>query len=251
LVLEGYAQQSISDFEIIIADDGSNEETKHLIQKAQTKISIPIKHIWHEDLGFRAAKIRNLAVSKTNSDYLIFTDGDCIPSRNFVKSHLKYVEDGWFLAGGRILLSRKFTHQIIQEKLYIHNWNKRLFFKEFTNKNINKILPLFIKLPQLNFIRKRTPKRWQEARTCNLSLFRKDFIDVGGFNENFTGWGKEDSDLVVRLIQSGVFYKNLRFTSPIFHLWHEENVRNNLDQNEILFQQSLKTTQKHGDRIYN
>ena len=227
-VLEGYLAQSDGDFEMIVADDGSTMATKDLIEQYQAKSPFPIKHVWQEDLGFRASSIRNRAIAATDSPYLIFTDGDCIPSRNFVASHRKLLESGCFLSGNRILLSESFTMKVLKEKVPVHEWSLSHWLLARVKGQINRVLPL-IRLPGIR--RKNAPDRWEGVKTCNLSAWRDDLCKINGLDESYAGWGLEDSDLVIRLLRSGVKHKSARFSALVFHLWHPENDRSRLAEN--------------------
>lgn len=241
-VLEGYLAQTDADFEVLVADDGSTAQTAQIIEQYQTRASFPIRHIWQEDEGFRAAAIRNRALAATTADYIVFTDGDCIPPRGFVEAHRALSEPGWFLAGNRLMLTRDFTEQVLCDKLPIHLWTLRHWLAARAHGQITRLLP-FIRLPRLGWLRKLAPCRWQGAKTCNLSAFRSDLLKVNGLDESYTGWGLEDSDLVIRLIRAGVHHKSARFSVPLFHLWHKENDRSNLEQNQQRLQTVL--TAKH------
>lgn len=229
-VLEGYLVQADSDFELLVADDGSAEETAEVVRRFQARASFPIRHVWQEDAGFRVATIRNRALAATVADYVVFTDGDCIPPADFVACHRALSEPGWFVAGNRLMLSREFTEQVLREKLPIYLWCTQDWLAARRRGYIQRTLPL-IRLPNLGPLRKLTPRRWQGAKTCNLSAFRADLLKVNGLDESYTGWGLEDSDLVIRLIRAGVYHKSARFSVPLFHLWHRENDRSKLEQN--------------------
>ena len=98
-VLDGFIAQTGHDFELIVADDGSTDDTRRLIEDYARRAPFPLRHVWQEDRGFRAAAIRNRALAATRADYVIFTDGDCIPFRDFVAQHRRLAEPGRFLAG--------------------------------------------------------------------------------------------------------------------------------------------------------
>lgn len=229
-VLEGYLAQTDTDFEVLVADDGSTAETAQVVAQYQARAPFPIRHIWQEDAGFRAAAIRNRALAATAADYIVFTDGDCIPPRDFVAAHRALSEPGWFLAGNRLMLTRDFTEQVLHDKLPLHLWTIHQWLAARTRGQIERLLP-FVRLPRLGWLRKLAPRRWQGAKTCNLSAFRSDLLKVNGLDESYTGWGLEDSDLVIRLIRAGIYHKSARFSVPLFHLWHGENDRSNLEQN--------------------
>lgn len=236
--LTAYLAQTDSNFEVLVADDGSTAETAQVVQYFQSQAKFPIQHIWQEDDGFRAAAIRNRALAATVADYIIFTDGDCIPLLDFVERHRMLSEQGCFLSGNRLLLSPKFTLQVLSEKLPVHTWHWMPWLGAKLRGDINRILPL-MQLPNLLGWRKRSPQRWQGAKTCNLSAWREDLLKVNGLDESYTGWGQEDSDLVVRLIRTGIVNKSARFAAPVLHLWHKENDRSQLEENQRRLQQVL------------
>ena len=122
-VLEGFCCQTDRDFTLTVADDGSTEQTAAVVRLFEQRNAIPMVHVWQEDHGFRAAAIRNRAVASTNADYIIFTDGDCVPSRDFVKAHKTLAEPGHFLGANRVLLGESFTTRVLRERLPIHTWN--------------------------------------------------------------------------------------------------------------------------------
>jgi glycosyltransferase involved in cell wall biosynthesis len=239
-VLEGYLSQADNNFELLVADDGSRQDTMQVVQQFQARATFSIQHIWQEDDGFRAAAIRNRALAATDADYIIFTDGDCIPLIDFVARHRLLSEQGSFLSGNRLLLSQRFTQEVLQEKIPVHLWRFGDWLKARVGGRINRLLPL-LQLPDLAW-RKRDPQRWQGAKTCNLSAFREDLLRVNGLDESYTGWGQEDSDLVVRLIRAGLINKSARFAAPVLHLWHKENDRSHLEENQRRLQQVLSAT---------
>jgi glycosyltransferase involved in cell wall biosynthesis len=223
LCLEALFAQNDSNFEIIIADDGSNISNVSLNKSYCTNSTIPIKYIYHEDQGFRAGTIRNKAVAQSAGVYLIFIDGDCVVRPGFVSKHRQLAEQGCFVPGNRVLLSQYFTKEVIKYNITLHNKNYWYFVMVSLQNKINRLMPFLI-LP-LGLFRKCQPKKWQKAMTCNLAMWRDDFLRVDGFDELFEGWGYEDSDLVIRLIHAGIKRKEGRFAVPVLHLWHSQNDR--------------------------
>lgn len=228
-VLLALQNQSLKNFEVLVADDGSTSETASLIHTLQAQLSYKLQHIWQKDEGFQAAKIRNKAVAATNSDYLIFIDGDCIPQPNFINKHMSLAESAWLVAGNRILLNSRFTNQVLTTQQNIYNKSLWYWLANRISGNCNRILPL-LSLSNGKW-RKLKSKKWRGIKTCNLGLWRKDFITVNGFDENYSGWGYEDSDLVIRLIRSGIRCKSGKFATAVLHLWHKEHDRSNTDTN--------------------
>jgi glycosyltransferase involved in cell wall biosynthesis len=240
-VLEGCLVQSDTNFEVIVADDGSTQDTADLIATYQARAPFSIKHVWQEDAGFRAAAIRNRALAATQAEYIIFADGDCVMPSDFVASHRRLAERGWFLSGNRLMLTQAFTEQVLRDKLPIHLWRTRDWLKARRRGQIERVLPL-VRLRGLDWLRKLLPRRWEGAKTCNLSAWREDLLRVNGLDESYTGWGLEDSDLVIRLLRAGIYNKSARFSVPVFHLWHRENDRSNLAENRRRLQEVLQAT---------
>lgn len=242
LVLQGYLAQTDREFELIVADDGSTDDTRQLVEKMAQASALPICHVWQEDQGFRAAAIRNRAALTTTADYLLFTDGDCIPSPGFVAAHRKLAEPGHFLAGNRILLSETLTAEVLAQQTPIFNWDMAQWRAARRSGGINRLLPLRA-LPLPDWLRNLSPQRWQGVKTCNLSFWRNDLERINGFDERYNGWGLEDSDLVIRLLHAGVRHKSARFSAPVFHLWHHEFDRLGLPENQARLKKLLQSTE--------
>lgn len=231
LILERLLLQLIKhpNCELIIADDGSDERTNFMINQfiVQAKDNYDINpnritHVWHEDIGFRKAKILNEAIRHSVGEYLIFLDGDCIIFDDFIVWHIKLMQHGYFVAGNRILLSAKFTNQLINQKISLTKvleWAYWQWALAFMTKKANKFLvPLRI---ISNFWRYLRVTDWKYPKGCNFSLWRKDMIAVNGFDEEFLGWGHEDADLFIRLLHYGIKIKDGKFAIPVLHLWHK------------------------------
>ncbi|MGZ8190530.1 MAG: glycosyltransferase family 2 protein [Methylococcaceae bacterium] len=238
LCLGSLFSQNDNAFEIIIADDGSTQANLELTKACCAKSPIPNQYVYHEDLGFRAGAIRNKAVALSKGDYLIFIDGDCILSPDFIAKHRQLAMPGHFVPGGRVLLSETFTQEVIGGQVLLHQKPLSYFVLLRLQKKINRLFPFF-RFP-LGYLRLLQSKNWQKAITCNLAVFKNDFIKVNGFDELFEGWGHEDSDLVMRLIHAGIKRKEGRFiVPPVLHLWHPQNDRTKRDLNYQRLQERL------------
>ena len=228
-VLDGFREQDTTDFELLIADDGSTAQTREVVERYANTAPHRVRHVWQEDEGFRAGAARNRALAQTSADYVIFTDGDCVPPPFFVRRHLELAERGYFLAANRMLLTESFTREVLQKRIPVHRWRAPRWLAAWMKREVNRALPL-LHLPDWAF-RTREPDRWSGVKTCNLSAWRSDLVRVNGFDERYSGWGLEDSDLVIRLLHAGVKHKSARFAAPVFHLWHCENDRTRLPEN--------------------
>lgn len=235
LVLLALTQQTLLPNEVIIADDGSGNETRLLIDQLSSQLNYSLKHVWQKDEGFQAAKIRNKAVLCTNNNYLIFLDGDCIPFPDFVEQHCLLAEPHWFVSGHRILLEKNLTEKILKKFLPIYKDSALRWLLYYFHRQTNRFFPLL--RIRLNKLRKLSSRRWQGAKSCNLGLWKKDFLTVNGFDESFIGWGYEDSDLVIRLIRAGIKRKSGKFAIPVIHLWHHQNNRDKEQINLNLLKQ--------------
>jgi glycosyltransferase involved in cell wall biosynthesis len=228
-VLRALAQQSERDFEILVADDGSGPDTTALVAAWRGGAGVPLLHVWQEHRGFRAGEIRNRAILSARGSYCIFLDGDCIPRPDFVATHRKLAEPGWFVAGNRVLLSAALTAQILQGEATPGAWTFRDLLAQRRRGGVNRLLPA-VRLP-LGPLRKLRNTRWEGARSCNLAVWRGDLERVDGFDCAFSGWGLEDSDLLVRLLHAGVRRKDGAFATGVLHLWHPESDRSSLPDN--------------------
>ena len=242
LVLLALANQSVSDFEVIIADDGSKAEVRRQIESLQSQLPYKFNYVWQPDDGYRLAMIRNKAVAIASGDYLIFLDGDSVPLPTFVEYHQKLAEEGCFVSGSRVLLSECFTAEVLRDNVEIYKWGKLHWFYARLKNLCNRFSP-FILLPYLpNKIRKLRTKKYSGIRGCNLALWKKDLLAVNGFDESYHGWGYEDSDFVIRLIRSGIFRKDGSFMVPVLHLWHLENSRNSERDNYKRLEDTIRSS---------
>ena len=228
-VLKSLSLQTILPAEIIIADDGSRKKTRSLIKSWESKIACPLIHVWQEDIGFRASRIRNLGAMSSKGSYLIFLDGDCIVFPDFISQHLYLAEENYMVMGSRILCSPTFTHKLENIKFWPGSFRISEWLKAYVKNEINRILPL-LRLPDGPWRKLRT-KKWLGIRTFNLAVWKKDFYEINGFDERFEGWGHEDADLAIRLINNSILRKDGQFALPVLHLWHAENDRSKVEAN--------------------
>jgi glycosyltransferase involved in cell wall biosynthesis len=228
--LRSLAKQSDRGFEVVIADDGSGPATRDVISAWKPQLGIPLTHVWQEDHGFRLAEIRNRAIVASNGGYLVFLDGDCIAPPRFVAAHRALAEAGSFVAGNRVLLSRGLSEQILANQLEPEQWSLAWWALRRARGDINRLLPL-IRLP-LGPLRKRLANEWEGVRGGNFAFHRADLERVDGFETAFTGWGLEDSDIVIRMLRAGVRRKDGRFATGVLHLWHPEADRSRFAVNK-------------------
>ena len=220
-VLESVAQQSRLADEVIICDDGSDSNTSAIIVSLSSEL--PIRHVWCPDMNFRAALTRNLGILKSRAHILIFVDGDCLLPPSFIESHLKLAQPGYVVSGGRHLLSDEQTKSVLRRS--------PVQFEVFNHWK-------FSSWP-LGPLRDFSPKNWKSVRTCNLSVHREDALRIAGFDESYIGWGREDSDFVVRLIHSDAKIRSGRLAACVAHLYHLESPRDRLSVNDQRFSKAL------------
>ncbi|MBU1343407.1 MAG: glycosyltransferase family 2 protein [Proteobacteria bacterium] len=230
-VLDGLLNQTRCPEEIIIADDGSNNDTREMLNPYLEKNDILIHHVWHEDDGFRLAEIRNKAILKSSSKYLIFLDGDCIPSRHFIADHFFLAQKGFFFQGKRVIVSKEGSHDFsFKDTTSLFCLLQHVFASRVSNSHHIFRLPFF---PSY------TTSKLSGVRGCNMGFFKDDLLSVNGFNQEFKGWGREDSEIVVRLYKYGIKRKEHPFRAICYHLWHKENTRIAIDQNDELLEQAM------------
>lgn len=222
--LLGYNNQTYRMFEIVIADDGSGPETKALLDRLREEVFYPIVHVWHEDNGFQKSEILNKAVLQCSTPYIIMSDGDCIPRKDFVEQHVKYREEGFFLSGGYFMLPMNISEKITKEDIYEErcfdlNWlkenglntsfkNQKLTAGKVTASILNLITP--------------TNASWNGH---NASGWTKDIIAVNGLNEEMQ-YGGQDRELGERLFNAGIKSKQIRYNAIVVHLDHPRGYKN-------------------------
>ncbi|MDX1809434.1 MAG: glycosyltransferase family 2 protein [Sulfurospirillaceae bacterium] len=216
--------------EVIIADDGSTDATKALIEKFSLENpQLNIIHSWQEDEGFRASASRNKAIARSHCKYIVLVDGDMILEQNFISDHLKFAKDGYFTQGSRVLVKEAKTKEIFDGKVLKNSWLSCGISNRKNAIHSNVLSKIFSKKSQ----------SLRGIKTCNFAFFREDCIRVNGFNEDFIGWGREDSEFAIRLLNSGIQRQNLRFNAVAFHLYHKENSRKMLEKNDEILQESV------------
>jgi glycosyltransferase involved in cell wall biosynthesis len=231
-VLSALARQSDRDFEIVVADDGSTDDTADMLARWQTEFGEKLIHVWQAHDGFRAGEMRNRAVLASHGGYCIFLDGDCIPRPDFIAAHRALAEPGQFVAGNRTLLSPELTQDVLARNEAAGSWPFTTLLVHRLRGRANRIAPM-LSLP-LGPLRKLRGGQWRGARSCNLAVWRADLDRIDGFDAAFTGWGREDSDLFVRLINAGVSRKDGSFATGVLHLWHPPADMSRLPVNDDL-----------------
>ena len=219
--------------ELVVVDDGSDYRTRVVVDNWVHRFPFTVKYVWQPDVSFRAARARNLGVLTSSSDHIVFVDGDCLLPPSFIQNHRRLAHAGKLVAGGRYLLSKKTTKKI-----------KQLCNQEILSNLFAGIK--FLCLP-LGPLRDLKGENWTCARTCNLGLMRVDFENIGGFDEAFVGWGREDSDLVVRSLRRGCSIRSGRLAACVAHIWHDKVSRSDLVSNEEAFQRTLASN--HSDPV--
>jgi glycosyltransferase involved in cell wall biosynthesis len=245
-VLRALAAQSDRDFEVIVADDGSGPATAALVAQWQGKVGRRLAHVWHEDRGFRAAEIRNRAILAAHGDYCIFLDGDCLARPDFVATHRRLAERGAFVTGNRILLSSGLTDNVLRDQIAPEHWSWPRWLAERLRGGVNRLAAL-LHLP-LGPLRRLRRTAWRGARSCNLAVWRADLDRVDGFDADYSGWGKEDSDIVVRLLRAGVTRKDGVFATGVIHLWHAHADRARLTTNEVKLSDIISSDRVKAER---
>ena len=238
-VLRSLSEQCDAEHEVLIADDGSRQDQVEMLFERCPAFKGPVRHVWHPDVGFTAARARNLAAHLAKGDYLIFLDGDCIPNKAFVTQHTLLAEPGFFVNGSRVLLSENLTAQVISGAIDLPHCSAFFWWRARFRGDSNKLLHL-INWP-LSLFRVQQGFQWRGIRSCNFGVWRGDFVSVNGFDETFRGWGHEDADLVLRLSHLGVQRKNGFMATEVFHLWHPESKRDQESVNKNRVVQRMKT----------
>ena len=229
-VLNAVSRQSVLPDEVLLADDGSANETKVVFDRWRAGQSFRCEHIWQEHRGFRRARILNQAIALARGDYLIFLDGDTIPHPCFVADHRALARQSQFIQGHRALIERKAA---IWFGLHEFARDRSCALRQFQLRGLKHAY--------------RWPWPWQYVRRdlrgvrgCNLAIWRSDLVRVNGYNEAFVGWGREDSELAIRLLNSSVRRLDVRGWALCYHLWHPPVNREKLAVNDELLAKAVR-----------
>lgn len=234
LVLLSIDNQTEKPDEILIADDGSSEKTKKLIADFQKKSIVPLSHFWHEDKGFRKAIILNKAIAAAKGEYIIQVDGDCIMHEDFVRDHKALAQPNVYLFGSRVNIQEKYL-----PKLFATQKIKFNFFDEGIKKRTRNL-----RIPALSSFYKTTDEISDKMRGCNVSYWKKDVVAVNGYNEEFEGWGREDSELIIRMMHNGVLGRRLRYRGIVYHIWHKVKDQSRFEINDGLQEKAIAEKSK-------
>ncbi len=229
VVLESVAALKVMPIEVIVADDGSGPEVAELVNAIRSIFSVPLIHVWQEDEGFRAARSRNLGIAVASGDYIVFIDGDMMVHPRFIEDHQLAARKGCFVQGGRVILNATATDSILASGVRYPG----PFFPNIGNRKNTLRIPMLGR-----FLRRNSSDKMRGIRSCNQGYWRDDLLKVNGFDEAFTGWGREDSELVVRLFNAGIKRLDLKFGGIAYHLYHPERPRTELDKNDDLLAES-------------
>jgi len=215
--------------EVIVADDGSRPDTAELVERYRRSAPVPVAHVWQEDRGYRLSASRNRAVAAAKGEYIVIVDGDMVLHPDFIGDHKRLAEAGSFIQGSRVLLFEENTKRRLASKTIGISP-----FEEGIGNRKNAV-----RIPWVAGVLATRGSSLKGIRGCNISFFRSDCVRVNGFNEDFTGWGREDSEFAVRMLNSGVLRRNVRFSAIAAHLWHRENARQSLPENDRLLEEAI------------
>jgi glycosyltransferase involved in cell wall biosynthesis len=245
-VLSALSRQSDQGFEVVIADDGSRLMTGAVVERWRSRLGVPLTHVWQINCGFRAAEIRNRAILACRGEYCVFLDGDCVAPPDFIATHRKLAQRGWFVTGNRVLLSPALTAAVLEEQLQPEAWSVRAWIGQRLRGDVNRLAAL-LRLP-LGPLRRLRSRQWRGARSCNLGVWRSDLEQIDGFDASYTGWGREDSDLLIRLLRCGLRRKDGRFATGVIHLWHPQVDRAQLAANDARLHAVLQSERTRAQR---
>ncbi len=236
LVLRSLAAQNARDFEVLVADDGSTPQTAAALEGLRPNLPYELHHVWQTDEGFRAPMARNRAAAAARGVYLVFLDGDCLPLVDFIAMHRRLAREGWFVSGNRVLLNQGFSERVAREQTPLWEWGAGSWMAARLTGKVNRLTPL---LRLVDWSQARGD--WIGAKTCNLAAWRADVLAINGFDEDFVGWGYEDSDFVQRLLNAGRRRRTTRWAVPVLHLWHPAQDRGRERANYARLEQTISS----------
>ena len=238
LVLARVRTQWTMPFEVLIADDGSRDDTRAVIDRERSRLPVPLVHVWHEDTGFRLAAIRNKAIAAARGDYILQIDGDILLHPGFVQAHAAFARPGSWVQGSRALLERPITERLLAgETVAITPLTPHVTYRQ--NAFYAPWLSRFVGGPT---------DGTQRIRGAHMAFWRTDLLRVNGYDEAMEGWGREDSELATRLVNAGVLRRNLKFSAVCFHLWHRQASNEAVERNHELFLRTVRERRTRCER---
>ena len=243
-VLCGYAQQTYRDFELIVADDGSGDDTRELINRISRDTDLNMHHVWQQDRGFRKCRILNKAILKARHDYLVFSDGDCIPRKDFLEVHANAAEPGRYLSGSYIKLPMHTSETICEDDIVSGRCFESTWLRQHGMGRTRKQLALSAGRRAARLLNTLTTTRCN-FKGSNASAWKTDVLAVNGFDERMH-WGGEDREFGVRLVNNGIRPKHVRYDAIVLHLDH---ARSYVDPDRVKSNRELRIhNQKYGIR---
>ncbi len=234
-VLWGYHAQDYRDFEIVIADDGSPPATAQLLERMRAETGLPIRHVWQADKGFRKCRILNKAIVAAEAPYLVFTDGDCIPRRDFLATHVAAAAPGYYLSGSYNKLPLTTSRAIGREDILTQRCFDLAWLKAHGLVWQRKNGKLNTTLRAAHWMHAMTLTRCN-FKGANSSVWREDALRVNGFDERMI-WGGLDREFGVRLINAGVRPRHVRYSAIVVHLHHD---RSYVDPERVRWNRALR-----------
>ena len=240
VVLASLASQDDHDFEIVIADDGSTSAHQDAVCAAVQRLGLRATCVWHPDVGFTAAQVRNLGVAAARGDYIVLLDGDCVLAPDFGRRHRDLARPGCFVNGSRVLLAPALTAEVLAQRVDLPAQGAGFWAVQRLSGQVSKLTGLW-RLPRWWPRRQIAYFYWKRIRSCNMAVWRQDYIDVNGFDESFVGWGHEDADFVLRLHNKGIRRINGYWATEAYHLWHPQAVRAHASRNAQRVRERMQT----------
>ena len=237
-VLRALAPQCAAGDSVVVADDGSRPEHVQALRTGLPRFACPVRHVWHPDVGFTAARSRNLGALHADRDYVVFLDGDCVPSPHFVAAHRALAQDRCFVNGSRVLLDAALSRRVEAGEVDAASLGAGDWLRLRMAGHINKLAHLVRWDGAPGRLQRRF--RWKGIRSANFGAWMRDLRAVNGFDESFSGWGHEDADLVLRLHHAGVMRKNGYLATEVFHLWHAEHARDSEAHNRRRVEERMR-----------
>lgn len=228
LCLEGLRLQNVTGFEIIIADDGSDIDTVQQIQQyIKSHPHMNIKHVWHEDLGWRKNICLNKALKASSGEYLLFMDADCIPAPDWISDHIKLRRPKTIIAGRRTTLAPYLSERMESRDTLASGWWRNLTWQvmtqwyKFPKRSRHGRVFRFPIINGHGLLERPT----NNLIGCNMGLWRKDILEVNGFDERYLAAGLgEDIDLCIRMQKNGCRVVKTPHQARMVHRYHQSNI---------------------------
>ena len=231
-VLASVAAQTRAPDEVMVADDGSGPAVAAVVDAFKQRMRCSVGYVRQDHSGFRAGRMRNVAIAHCTGRYVLLLDGDMVLHPQFVADHVRAARPGYWTQGVRIPLDESATQRLLRGGRLPSPWTGGVDLRRRAYA---------LRAPRLTGTLGRAANSFVAVKSCNQAFWRDDLLHANGFDEDFAGWGSEDKELCARLTNAGIRRQTLVFSAIAWHLAHRPASRAAVRANQERWQETVRS----------